>query len=59
MLHRIADQVLNILNYVPELFLDKDDPHFDIIRWWLAFVFVVVLVLIFRMARKAFRSFGR
>jgi len=44
MLDWFGDQILHILNYVP--------------GWWFAFVFVVVLVLIFRMARKAFRSFG-
>ena len=53
MLDWIGDQILHILNYVPELFLAKDT-----LRWWFAFVFVVVLALIFSMARKAFRSFG-
>jgi hypothetical protein len=55
MLHWIADQILDILNYVPELFLAKDDPRFDTLRWWIAVVFVIVLVLIFRRVWKAFR----
>jgi hypothetical protein len=55
MLRWIADQIVHILNYVPELFLDKDDPHFDILRWWLAIVVVVVLVLIFGRMWRALR----
>ena len=42
MLDWIGDQILHILNYVPELFLAKDT-----LRWWFAFVFVVVLALIY------------
>jgi len=54
-LHWIADKIVHILNYVPELFLAENDPRFDTLRWWIAVVFVVVLVLIFRRAWKAFR----
>ena len=56
MLHRIAGLILDILNFVPELFLAKDDPRFDTFRWWIAVVFVAVLVLIFRRAWKAYRT---
>jgi len=56
MLHRIAGLILDILNFVPELFLAKDDFRFDTFRWWIAVVFVAVLVLIFRRVWKAYRT---
>jgi hypothetical protein len=56
MLLRISDQILHILNYAPELFLAEDDPRFDTLRWWMAVVFVAVLVLIFRRVWKVYRT---
>jgi len=56
MLERLADQVLKILNYVPELFLPPGDPRFDFLRWWLIFVVIVAVVLIIRRTLRAFRS---
>jgi hypothetical protein len=55
-MHWIADQILKIFNYVPELFLARDDPHFDVLRWWLVFVLAVILILIVQMVRKALRT---
>ena len=54
----LADQILKLFNYVPELFLSKDDPHFDVFRWWLLFVVVAVLVYIGVMVWRAFRPTG-
>jgi hypothetical protein len=54
----LADQILKVLNYVPELLLSKNDPHFDVLRWWLLFVVVAVLVCVGVMVRRAFRPNG-
>jgi hypothetical protein len=54
----LADQILKVLNYVPELLLGKDDPRFDFLRWWLLFVVVAALVYLAVMVRRAFRPGG-
>jgi len=52
----LVDQVLAIFNYVPELILDKGDSRFDFLRWWYAFVLLVIVGVIVRMAIKGFRQ---
>jgi hypothetical protein len=52
----MADQVLKILNCVPELFLPAGDPRFDFLRWWFIFVVIVVIILIVRLALKSLRG---
>jgi len=56
MVDRIAERILAILNYVPELFVAKDDPRFDFIRWRFAFIIIVLVVYAIAMLRKAFRT---
>jgi hypothetical protein len=56
MLGWLADELLKAFNFVPELFLDKGDPHFDVLRWWLLFVAVVVLVILGVFVRRAFQQ---
>ncbi len=56
MLRRLADELLKAFNLVPEWFLDKGDPHFDVLRWWLLFMAVVVLVILGVFVRRAFRQ---
>jgi hypothetical protein len=53
MLERPGDQILKILNAVPELW---DDPRFDVLRWWLLFVLVAVLLFVVGMVRRAYRK---
>jgi hypothetical protein len=56
MLELLVDKILEIFNSVPELFLARGDPHFDVLRWWFLFVLISVSLLIIGMARRAFRS---
>jgi hypothetical protein len=51
----LRDKALQILNYIPELFLKPDDPLFDIVRWWLVFVLAIVAACIVVLAWRAFR----
>ena len=53
MIRWMADQILLLFNYVPELILPKDDPRFDFIRWWLGFVLVVLGLFIIGMVVRA------
>jgi hypothetical protein len=55
MLDRLADQILRVLNFVPELFLARGDPRFDVYRWWFVLVLILVFLVIIGMARRAFR----
>ena len=41
----LSDQILKILNFVPELI---NDPRFDVLRWWFLFVVIVVSLLIYQ-----------
>ena len=52
----LTEPILKALNYVPELLLGRDDPRFDVVRWWFVFVVVVILVLVGMMVRRAFRA---
>jgi len=52
----LTDPILKAFNYVPELILARDDPHFDVVRWWFVFVLVVVLVLVGMRVLRAFRA---
>jgi hypothetical protein len=56
MLQWLADQILKISNYVPELILGEGDPRFDFLRWWLLFVLIATLLFIVSVARRALRK---
>ena len=56
MLKWLADQILNIFNYVPELILGEGDPRFDFLRWWLLFVLIATIVFIISVASRALRN---
>ena len=55
MLERLADKILNVFNFVPELFLARGDPRFDVYRWWFALVLVLALLIVVGMVRQSFR----
>jgi hypothetical protein len=59
MLRWLAEQLLKVFNFVPEMFLDESDPHFDVLRWWLLFVVVAVIVTLGVFVKRAFWSKGQ
>jgi len=56
MLGWLSDRILKVINYVPELFLAEDDPHFDVLRWWFVFVVAVCLLFVIIRVRRALRN---
>jgi len=58
MLPWLSDQILKIFNYLPERFLAKSDPRFDLLRWWCLFVLIVIAAVIIGMVRGALRKGG-
>jgi hypothetical protein len=47
--HWISDWILSIINVVPALFVDKDDPNFMLARAMFALLFIVLVVFIIAM----------
>jgi hypothetical protein len=56
MIDWILERILIILNYMPELFVAEGDPRFDVIRWWLGFVLIVLIVSAIVMLRPVFSA---
>ena len=54
MIDWISERILIMLNYIPEFFVAEGDPRFDVIRWWLGFIVIVLVVSAIVVLRPIF-----
>jgi high-affinity Fe2+/Pb2+ permease len=45
MLYWLVDQILDVVNFVPALFVEQDSPRFEMVRGLFGLMFVLLVLL--------------